>query len=152
MPNALVARLTAPLQQLATTVSAEGLWLLGEPVLRDGTSLVLAATSVSVTEECDGLNMVMGLLMVHAFVAMTAVRSWWAKLLLLAAAIPVALLANVLRIMVTAVAFGYWHGDSVAAWCHDAAGWMMMPFALVLLHGSIWLADWIRRPCPTPAG
>ena len=61
-------------------------------------------------------------------------RPWPDKLLLLASAVPIALVSNIARITLTGVLFETGVSSEAAhAFFHDAAGWLMMPFALVLL-------------------
>jgi exosortase/archaeosortase family protein len=57
----------------------------------------------------------------------------WQRLVLVASAVPIALIANITRITVTGImheTVGHRAADMVF---HDLAGWLMMPFALVLL-------------------
>jgi exosortase/archaeosortase family protein len=74
-------------------------------------------------------------------VAITLVtsRPWWERLIIVASAVPIALLVNIIRITVT----GILHltvGTAVAdAVFHDFAGWVMMPMALGLLYLEIYI-------------
>ena len=68
---------------------------------------------------------------------------WPDRVLILASAIPVAVLSNVIRIALTGVLYneaGKELGDRVF---HDFAGWMMMPFALAILWAELKLLDWV---------
>ena len=60
-------------------------------------------------------------------------RPLWERLIVVASAIPIAVIANVLRITVT----GVLHVTAGHRWAdlvfHDLAGWLMMPLALGLL-------------------
>ena len=152
LPDAFVNRVTAPLQGLATSAAVSCLVLLGEPVVQDGNSILLGETPVSVTAECDGPSMITGLLTVHAFVALSGSFGLWSKLAILAASVPMALFANTLRVLATSLAFRYWSMDLVRALFHDAAGWLMMPFALGILYGVIALIGRVRRGVAVPAG
>ena len=49
LPDRLVNAVTAPLQGMATTVAAQVLLLIGQPVSHDGNSLYLGVTPVAVT-------------------------------------------------------------------------------------------------------
>jgi exosortase/archaeosortase family protein len=59
------------------------------------------------------------------------------RLILIGSAIPIAVLANVIRITATGVAYHLGGKDSPLAQMiyHDLAGWLMMPMAL----GLLWL-------------
>jgi exosortase/archaeosortase family protein len=70
-------------------------------------------------------------------------RPWFDRALILASAVPVAVLSNVLRIALTGVLYnegGKELGDKVF---HDFAGWMMMPIALAVLWAELKLLDWV---------
>ena len=75
--------------------------------------------------------------------AMLVKRPWFDRVLILVSAVPVAVLANVVRISLTGVLYneaGKELGDRVF---HDFAGWMMMPIALVVLWAELKLLDWV---------
>jgi exosortase len=60
-------------------------------------------------------------------------RYWVDKIILVLSAIPIALIANVLRIVATAIAAQITGDDLPDNFVHDLAGWLMMPCALALL-------------------
>jgi exosortase/archaeosortase family protein len=73
-------------------------------------------------------------------------RPWLDRVILLAAAIPVAVISNVIRISLTGILYnegGKELGDKVF---HDFAGWMMMPIALGILWLILKLLDWVFVP------
>jgi exosortase/archaeosortase family protein len=75
--------------------------------------------------------------------ALLVKRPWVDRVLILVSAVPVALLANVIRIALTGVLYneaGKELGDRVF---HDFAGWMMMPIALAVLWAELKLLDWV---------
>jgi len=70
-------------------------------------------------------------------------RPIWERVVLLASAIPIALISNMLRITVTAwcyYRFGRETGERLA---HDAAGWAMMPVALCLVYLELRVLSWL---------
>ena len=66
-------------------------------------------------------------------------RAWWEKLIILASSLPIAFLCNTLRLAATAVCFTIIKGEEVEQWFHDWAGYAMMPLALALVVGELWL-------------
>ena len=68
-------------------------------------------------------------------------RSRWHKAMLLLSSIPVALACNILRIVVTAVLMLYASTELANKFFHDFAGLVMMPVAVLLLFGELWLLD-----------
>jgi exosortase/archaeosortase family protein len=73
------------------------------------------------------------------------------KLLILVSAIPIALLTNIIRIVVTGLIHLHVSSQTANAFFHDLAGWFMMPMALVFLWAELWVlqrlfVDVRRRP------
>ena len=67
-------------------------------------------------------------------------RSWWIKSLVLLAVLPVTLIANSTRIVVTCLLQIYVSGEAAHKFSHDVAGYVMIPFAAVLLGVALWYA------------
>ena len=61
------------------------------------------------------------------------------KLVLVLSAIPVALVANIARITLTGILHETAGGNVADHFYHDLAGWVMIPFALVLYWCVIWV-------------
>jgi exosortase/archaeosortase family protein len=77
---------------------------------------------------------------------MTEDRSPFARIAVLLSAVPIALIANILRITATAWAYhllGAARGEKIA---HDLAGWAMMPVALALVLIELKVLDWLIVP------
>ncbi|MDC0937288.1 exosortase/archaeosortase family protein [Pirellulales bacterium] len=139
LPSALERGGLLVLQKLAAIVSTAALQLLGQTATRDGNRLVIdqLAKQLEVADACSGLRMLTIFGAMSVAVAMTIDRPWWDRLIILASAIPIALLTNIIRIVVTALLF-LWLGQEnelVDKLIHDWAGLAMMPIAL----GFLWL-------------
>ncbi len=159
IPPAVDSVLSQPLQRIAATASGSLLRLSGLWVLNDGNVLDLGGDKLEVATACNGLAMLMSLCASAVAIVLLVPLGRGKRIALLAAAVPIALLCNVLRIAATAAchrAFGSEIGRHLA---HDVAGWLMMPMALVLIGlGLAWSSWLIRAPeivsktQPTPAG
>jgi exosortase/archaeosortase family protein len=66
-------------------------------------------------------------------VAILARRGWPEKLIIFLSAVPIAVLANVIRITVTGLLFEASRDNLARVVFHDLAGWLMMPLALGML-------------------
>jgi exosortase len=133
MPFSIQNAMPHPLQRVATLASTCALQTLGLPALAEGNVIVLGETRIGVVEACSGLNMLVIFFALSTAVALLIDRPLWKKLVLVACAVPIALVANVARVTVTVIlheTVGHKAADLVF---HDLAGWLMMPFALVLL-------------------
>ncbi len=61
------------------------------------------------------------------------------KIVLVASSIPVALVANIARIVLTGVLHERVGDHAASTFYHNLAGWVMIPLALVLYWSEIWL-------------
>src|SRR5258708_39432378 len=59
------------------------------------------------------------------------------KAIIMLSAVPIALIANLVRITATAVLHSMSHHDLANTTYHDLAGWFMMPLAVVVLWGEL---------------
>jgi exosortase len=125
--------LAQPLQRLATLASTYVLQTLGLPAVSEGDVILLNEGKLKVVEACNGLGMLVTFFALAAAVACVARRPLWQKLVLVASAVPIALLSNVTRIAATGVLLEIAGSRAADVIFHDLAGWLMMPFALVLL-------------------
>ncbi len=147
-PNRAQAALTLPLQRWATTSAVFCLELLGYEVGRDGNIIRIGETTVAVAEACNGLRMVTAFIVISGLVVLLVKRAWWEKLLVLFSSLPIALLCNTLRLAVTAIAFTFLTGEHVEQAFHDFGGYAMMPLALAMVVGELWLLGRLTTPPP----
>jgi exosortase len=133
LPFRLANALSDPLQHLATLTSTFALQTLGLPALAEGNTIQMDDVQINIVEACSGLSMLIVFFALSTGVALVVRRPRWEKGLILLSAIPIALVANVLRITVTGLLYRLVSNDAADAFFHDAAGWLMMPLALVML-------------------
>ena len=138
LPFSLEHLLSGPLQWLATLCSAFVMQLFAMPALADGNVILLNDHQIDVVEACSGLRMLIVFFALATAFIFVVRRPWPDKALLLASAIPIALVSNIARITLTGVLFETGvQSETVHAFFHDAAGWLMMPFALMLLWAEL---------------
>jgi exosortase/archaeosortase family protein len=125
--------MSGPLQTLATICSTFSLQSLGLPALAEGNRILLDEKEVNIVEACSGLRMLVVFFALSAGMALVVQRRTWEKLLITLSAIPIALVANVIRITVTGVLLENVDSETANHFFHDLAGWFMMPLALGLL-------------------
>lgn len=144
LPVSVNLMLSGPLQALATVASATLLTATGLPVITQGNVIHLGAQPLEVARACNGLSILMSFVtLVTATVIFARDHPTWQRLLLLLSTVPIALVANVLRITGTAWCyhlFGAKFGDKIA---HDTAGWLMMPIALILIWAELKVFTWL---------
>ena len=144
LPRRIHGMLAMPMQNFATNSAVFGLEVLGYLVAREGNVLTLSAgNTIAVAEACSGLRMLTAFVMVGAALAFVIHRPAWQKAVLVAATIPVAVLANTLRLIVTAVLYESVNSEVGEKFFHDFAGLTMMPFAFAMLIGLLWGMNWL---------
>jgi exosortase len=149
LPFRLANALSDPLQHLATLTSTFALQTFGLPALAEGNTIQMDDVHINIVEACSGLSMLIVFFALSTGVALVVRRPRWEKGAIILSAIPIALFANVLRITVTGVLFRTVSDQAADAFFHDAAGWLMMPLALMLLGLELWV---LNRLLVSPTG
>jgi len=141
-PQRIHFLISVPLQRLATNGAVFLLEAHGAPVAQQGNVVMLGEnTPMAVAEACSGLRMLTAFVIVAAFVAYMVKRPRWQKAVILASSIPVAVACNIIRIFLTAMIMLYVSVELGETFFHDFAGLVMMPAAVSLIFGEIWLMD-----------
>jgi len=145
------------MQNIAAQITEQAMMLLGYQLERSGNLLVFRDQPINIAEACNGMRMVSMLVLVaFAFVFVHPIRPW-ARVVLLLAAAPVAVACNVVRLVITVLAYGYTTADNADA-IHDVLGWVMVVLSYLALAGLLWLMRWLvlpvdahHGPAPLPA-
>jgi exosortase B len=134
LPGFLLDLATTPLKTWVSATVATILHVAGYPIERSGVVLDVGGHPMLVADACSGLNSIYSLValsLVYAHV--TPPRSRGRMLALLAAIIPIALVANIVRVTAL-VLLAYHFGDDVAqGFLHAFAGLMVFVIAMWLL-------------------
>lgn len=150
LPHRLEGFMQAPLRSVGTKASTYFLQTAGIPVFSKGYVILVGQQSIGVAEACSGLNMLMVFFALSTAVALLLTDSWLFRLILIASAVPIAIIANVLRIAVTAAVFvsfsdttifGLTGSEFAHKFFHDWAGWFMMPIGVLMLWIEIWMLE-----------
>jgi exosortase len=133
-PGWLMDGLTAPLKLFVSYVTTAGLQLIGVPVFREGVTLMVAQYQLLVEDACSGMNSITGLVAISLFyIYLLRNASWRYSIVLVALVIPIAIIANIIRVA-TLVLLTYFFGDAVAqGFLHMAAGLLLFTSALALV-------------------
>jgi len=133
LPYRVETALAFPLRRLATLTSTYAIQTLGFPALAEGTEIYLHDNILRVAPACSGLGMLLVFFALSTGIVLLINRPWVDKLVILLSAVPIALLANVFRITVTAALFEFSTKQAAHKFFHDWAGLFMMPVGLALL-------------------
>ena len=138
LPFRMETWLSIPLQKVATKVSCFALQLMGQPALTEGNVIFLGEQQLFVAEACSGMRIFIGILALAFAYLVLIRRSWWERILLLAAVLPIAVFANVSRIVLTAVLYQLVSGEVAHQFSHDWTGFVMIPYAAAIFAIVIW--------------
>jgi len=144
LPNRIHYAVSLPLQDFAARSAVVGLEMLGHLVLRQGHVLYLSdETAIAVAEACSGLRMLTAFVVVSATLAFVVRRPPWQKAILVVSSLPVAILANTLRLIATALLYESSGSELAERFFHDFAGLTMMPLAVMVLAAELGVLQWI---------
>lgn len=137
LPNFVEQGIAVPLRRLATIVSTYVLQTFGYPAIAEGNVIHIDQIRLGVVEACSGLGMLMTFLALATAMAMLVPAPTLDRAILLVSAVPIAVLANVLRITFTGMILSAQGSLDHFEVIHSTLGWLMMPLAL----GLLWL-EW----------
>lgn len=150
VPDSVLGMVSFPLQLLATKIAAGVIQFCSIPVYREGNMLYFVHTQLEVAEACSGIRSIMSLTMLSVIFAHLSGNGWWRKALLIFSAIPIAMLANILRVSGTGI-LAHFFGDKVArGFLHEFSGLAVFVFGLVLLFLVFNLLNRIGYSNPRP--
>jgi exosortase len=108
-------------------------------VLREGNVLHLPARTLEVAEACSGIRSLVSLLMLGIVLGYFTERRIGARVLVTLAAIPIAILANAVRVAGTGLASEWVSPAAADGFFHSFSGWLMfvVAFAGLLLFQQL---------------
>ena len=149
LPFRIENELSQPLQWIATNASCYTLQLLGQPAIAEGTTILLGDQILEVERACSGLRIFMGVFALAYVYAVLVRRSWWERILLVLAAVPIALISNAARIIATGLCFQWFSGETARHFSHDLAGYVMIVFAAGLFGLTLLYLRWLVQDAQT---
>ncbi len=150
LPGFILDFFTTPLKAMVSVAVEAILQAAGYPVLRSGVVLQVGDLQMLVADACSGLNSIYSLFAVAlVYLYLTGSTTRLRIALLLAAIVPIALAANIVRVV--ALILIAWHAgeDAAQSFLHDFAGMLVFGLALVMMLG---LDALLRRLPPAASG
>jgi exosortase len=133
LPAILFNQITLPLQTLAAKAASSMLPLFAIPVLREGNVIMLPSMSLEVAEACSGIRSLMSLFTISIFYGYFMETSTTKRVILAMASVPIAIVANALRILGTGLCVQYWNPEKALGFFHEFSGWLIFLVSLVCL-------------------
>ena len=148
VPTIVFNQIAFPLQLFASRFGTAALEIFGVPVLREGNVIVLANTSLEVAEACSGIRSLVSLLTLAIVYGYFIDRRPWVRVLIALATIPIAVMANGLRVAGTGIAANYYGPEAAQGFFHTFSGWLVFVFAFGMLFA---LVTALKQLTPDPA-
>jgi exosortase len=133
-PAIVFNQITFPLQLLASKIASDILPVLGVPTIHEGNVIELPIMKLEVAEACSGIRSLMSLFTLAIFYGYFLERTTKRRVILALASIPIAVTANVARIVGTGLCVQYWDPDKALGFFHEFSGWVMFVISLACLY------------------
>jgi exosortase B len=132
LPGILVDAITGSLKGLIANIVESLLYTFGYPIARSGVILSIGPYQLQVADACSGLHSMFSLSALGTlFMYMMGRKSAWHLGIMLAAILPIAFAANVIRVAVLVLVTFYLGDEAGQGFLHGAAGMVLMLVALM---------------------
>lgn len=145
LPDVILSGLALPLQFKASQLGAELLSMRGVPVRLDGNVIQLPGHSLFVTEACSGLRSLTALLSLGVLLGGLMLQSPVTRVILVALAIPVAVVINGIRVFLTGFLVLFVDPAMGEGFTHLTEGWLMFVVAFTVLGALTWVMLRVER-------
>jgi exosortase len=146
--------ITFPLRLLVSQIVE---WISGNllqiDIIREGTSFRDSSGLYlyDVAPACSGIRSLFATLAVAVIFAFLSFRTWWKRLILIAAALPLAVFGNVVRMLTIVITAEIW-GPKAGSYVHEGGPYgvlSLLPY-VPAFAGLFLVGHWLREP-PLPA-
>ena len=133
LPELVIAKLTAPLQLIASRIGASLIEWRHIPVLVNGNVIRIPGHDLFVAEACSGLRSLTALVNLGVLLGAMLLAKPWSRVTLLILAVPMAILINGFRIFLTAFLVFFVSPEAGQGFMHTTEGWLMFVIAFASL-------------------
>ncbi len=144
LPGFIVDAATGPLKQYISVIAEQVLYAAGYPIGRTGVTLTVGQYQLLVADACSGLHSMfslsaMGLLYLYLMERTSVARN----LIIMAAILPIAFVANIVRVMVLILVTYHLGDEAGQGFLHGFAGIMLFVIGLLFLFVLDWVLGFI---------
>lgn len=145
-PYGIILAMTRALKLWISSAAVDLLSAAGFEVASSGTTLYIDQYELLVASACSGMNSLVSLMAIGLFYIYLRHQAEWRYAALLALlVVPIAIGANLLRVIILLLVTKYCGNEVAQGIVHEAAGFMMFALALLLLIGSDAVLSPLRR-------
>jgi exosortase len=145
IPAIIFNHIAFPLQLLASRFATATLALLGVPVLREGNVIQLASTTLEVAEACSGIRSLLSLVTLAVIYGYFLETRAGRRALFAVSAVPIAVVANALRIVGTGLVANFWNPEKAEGFFHTFSGWVIFVLAMAMLFSLDYALRWVEK-------
>lgn len=144
LPGVLLISISFYMKLAAAGLATKLITLLGMPAAQSGSTIQIPGVSVIVDDTCSGLRSLISLIALSTLWTAFMPRSaaLWKKLTIVAASIPIALAANMVRIIVLVFVAAIYGAKAAEGFIHYGSGVVVFGVALVVLGA---LSSWLTQ-------
>lgn len=139
LPQLIEQNISASLQLASSALGVGCLQVIGVTAFREGNVIDLGPIQLQVVEACAGLRYLFPLTSLALLCGYLFQDRWWKKVVLVASAIPLAVLLNGLRIGTIGVLVEWYGRGAAEGFMHAFEGWVVFVLSFAILIGEIWL-------------
>ena len=133
IPAIVFNQVAFPLQLLASQFGEGALIACSIPVLREGNVIHLANTSLEVAEACSGIRSLISLLTLGIVYGYFMDSRLWVRVALAVGTIPIAIVANGIRVAGTGIAAHFYGEAAAEGFFHTFSGWLIFIAAFIMM-------------------
>ena len=146
LPTLIYNEIVFPLQFIASKFATSVLEMLNLfPIMREGNVLIMPGMRLEVVEACSGIRSLMSLLALAAGYGYLAEKSVPVRWFLVLAMVPLAIISNGTRVMITALMTNYIGPQAAEGFMHEFSGWVIFVVATALFLGLHSLTVVVRK-------
>jgi exosortase A len=133
IPALIYNEIVFPLQFIASRFATGCLEMLNLfPIMREGNVLIMPGMRLEVVEACSGIRSLMSLLALAAGYGYLAEKSVPVRWFLFLAMVPLAIVSNGTRVMITALMTNYIGPQAAEGFMHEFSGWVIFVVATAM--------------------
>jgi exosortase D (VPLPA-CTERM-specific) len=148
LPPFLNRSFTFKLKLISSALSVKIMRAFGLSAYREGNIIDLGLTQLQVVDACSGLRYVYPLFLMSLLIAYFFNKTWWERLLLVLAALPISIFSNALRIAMTGYLSMNVSPEMADTFFHGFSGWLIFIVSLALLSCLSWLLKVVQSKTP----
>jgi exosortase len=142
LPLALIANISFRLKLFAAQMATSAVNHIGMPAVREGSVIKTAHSLLLVEDPCSGIRSLIALISLGALIAYFSKLSQVKKIIVLVSSLPIAILANVFRIIVLTLVSEMYGSEFATGTFHDAMGFMVF---VISFFGLVFICKLLEK-------